>query len=274
MNLIASKASGRSTQGINLRSLSTGGTLSKAIKSSSEPKLENSSKQNNNQSSVNSDIAYSSNAFFNDKTSLSSAASDQSKLLGAIRSFTASSTPTQALSSEAKTPWLSKGAESSKLPGLNQSFGSEKFSENSGGSRRPAVPDLPKLPEKHTGETDPLVPNPDGIKLTESEFDVIRYTNKLRELQGKDPLIVKQNLTETADLSSDRMKARGQMVHGLTSGWNGENIAWGQQSAEEVVTAWKNSPGHYKNMMGDFTHIGVGDTKERDGSVYWTQQFS
>ena len=26
-----------------------------------------------------------------------------------------------------------------------------------------------------------------------------------------------------------------------------------------VVEAWRNSPGHYKNMIGDYTHIGVGN---------------
>jgi uncharacterized protein YkwD len=279
MSLTASQTPAKLSQGLNSKSFTASSAVSKAIKtnSASNNNSENSPKENSNQASVNSSFAVSFQAVSKERTSISSAALDQSNLSQAISSFGSKFSAldsSSASSSQPKSSWLSGGAvdpESSK----NNSR-SEPESNNNGSNRSQGqtVPDLPKLPEKHTGETDPLVPNPEGIKLTQSEFDVIRYTNKLRQMAGKDPLIVKQNLTDTADLSSDRMKAKGQMVHGLTSGWNGENIAKGQRSAEEVVNSWKNSPGHYKNMMGNFQYIGVGDTQDREGSVYWTQQFS
>lgn len=47
----------------------------------------------------------------------------------------------------------------------------------------------------------------------------------------------------------------------------GENVAWNQRSVEQVVTAWKNSPGHCRNIMNpDFRFMGL--AVER---WYWTQ---
>lgn len=50
---------------------------------------------------------------------------------------------------------------------------------------------------------------------------------------------------------------------------DGENIARGQTSAQQVTNAWMNSPGHRANILNeDFTHIGVGYVEEGN---YWTQ---
>ncbi len=47
----------------------------------------------------------------------------------------------------------------------------------------------------------------------------------------------------------------------------GENIAWGYESATEVVLGWKTSPGHCRNMMDrDFTEMGGGKF-----GTYWVQ---
>lgn len=55
----------------------------------------------------------------------------------------------------------------------------------------------------------------------------------------------------------------------------GENIAYGPESAEEVVAGWLSSPGHCENIMdGRFQHIGVGVAVGRGrGRVYWVQDF-
>ncbi|GAA3328549.1 hypothetical protein GCM10020331_072940 [Ectobacillus funiculus] len=58
---------------------------------------------------------------------------------------------------------------------------------------------------------------------------------------------------------------------GISYSYAGENIAKGQRSADEVVTAWMNSPGHRANILnGNYTHIGIGHTSSQD---YWTQMF-
>lgn len=55
----------------------------------------------------------------------------------------------------------------------------------------------------------------------------------------------------------------------------GENIAWGQRSPQEVVTAWMNSEGHRANIMNaKFTTIGVGYYQNANGTNYWCQLFT
>ena len=64
---------------------------------------------------------------------------------------------------------------------------------------------------------------------------------------------------------SDRIAAEGYPSPG------GENIAQGQLDAQDVVTAWLNSPGHRRNIEDcSFTTIGVGLA---GADRYWTQDF-
>lgn len=55
----------------------------------------------------------------------------------------------------------------------------------------------------------------------------------------------------------------------------GENIAWGQRSPEEVMTAWMNSSGHRANIMNpNYTTLGVGYYENTNGTRYWCQLFT
>ena len=55
----------------------------------------------------------------------------------------------------------------------------------------------------------------------------------------------------------------------------GENIAYGQRTPQEVVTAWMNSPGHRANIMnGSFGKLGVGVYQGSNGTIYWAQLFT
>ena len=56
---------------------------------------------------------------------------------------------------------------------------------------------------------------------------------------------------------------------------SGENIAYGPESAEEVVAGWLDSPGHCANIMEPkFEHIGVGLASGRKRNrIYWVQTF-
>lgn len=47
-----------------------------------------------------------------------------------------------------------------------------------------------------------------------------------------------------------------------------ENIAEGQTTPSQVVSAWVNSPGHCADLMGDYTRTGVGFVNN-----YWVQDF-
>jgi uncharacterized protein YkwD len=62
---------------------------------------------------------------------------------------------------------------------------------------------------------------------------------------------------------------------GYLSRLTGENIAYGPESAEEVVAGWLASPGHCENIMEpSFRDIGVGvATGRKRGQIYWVQTF-
>jgi uncharacterized protein YkwD len=57
----------------------------------------------------------------------------------------------------------------------------------------------------------------------------------------------------------------------------GENIAFGQRDVRQVMEAWIDSPGHFKNLITpDFEHFGYAELDGRlDGSTgkFWTQNF-
>ena len=62
---------------------------------------------------------------------------------------------------------------------------------------------------------------------------------------------------------------------GITYKGAGENIAWGQNSPEEVMKAWMNSQGHRANILNpNFTKIGVGHYQNAKGTNYWAQLFT
>lgn len=56
----------------------------------------------------------------------------------------------------------------------------------------------------------------------------------------------------------------------------GENVAYNfgfSNPAQTAVNGWLNSPGHYANIMGNFTITGVGVAKNLRGEYYFTQIF-
>ena len=52
-----------------------------------------------------------------------------------------------------------------------------------------------------------------------------------------------------------------------------ENVASGPMGAREVVDGWLHSPGHRRNIEGDFRLTGIGLAEGRNGMIYFTQIF-
>ena len=65
------------------------------------------------------------------------------------------------------------------------------------------------------------------------------------------------------------------MRRGYTPRLTGENIAYGPDSAEEVVAGWLHSSGHCENIMdARFRDTGIAFAVDRaSGAVYWVQDF-
>ncbi|WP_435738241.1 CAP domain-containing protein [Cellulosimicrobium sp. PMB13] len=112
---------------------------------------------------------------------------------------------------------------------------------------------------------------------------VVELTNAERAAAGCGPLAVDDRLTAAAQLHSEDMLAQDYFDHTSLDGrspWDraeaqgyenpgAENIAKGQATAEEVVRAWMDSPGHRANILDcDLREIGVGHAER-----VWTQLF-
>ena len=128
------------------------------------------------------------------------------------------------------------------------------------------------------------IPNIDNVKSVEQT--VLTLVNKERAKLGLNGLQMDWELQRTARYKSQDMRDKGYFSHqsptygspfdmmkafGIKYRTAGENIAQGQQTAEQVMKSWMNSAGHRKNILSkDFTHIGVGYVSNGN---YWTQMF-
>ena len=66
----------------------------------------------------------------------------------------------------------------------------------------------------------------------------------------------------------------GQIMKACKLTGASENIAWNYRSGTKAVRAWKNSPGHARNMRAPaMRYIGVGAVKDDDGQWWVAQVF-
>ena len=67
----------------------------------------------------------------------------------------------------------------------------------------------------------------------------------------------------------DRIKKKLGPIHVAA-----ENVASGPMGAREVVDGWLHSPGHRRNIEGDFRLTGIGLAYGKRGMIYFTQIFT
>ncbi len=139
----------------------------------------------------------------------------------------------------------------------------------------------PEVKPEPTPEPTPEV-NP---SINNFEMRVVELTNAERAKYGLGALQMDNELSKVAKLKSQDIQSKGYFDHnsptygspfdmmkqfGISYRSAGENIAKGQRTPEQVVNAWMNSEGHRKNILGSFTHIGIGYL---DNGNVWTQLF-
>jgi uncharacterized protein YkwD len=119
------------------------------------------------------------------------------------------------------------------------------------------------------------------------ETEILKFVNEDRHLHGLRSLQMNAMESSLASRHSQDMAA-GKVKFGhdgfnsrarsiqksLGSTEIGENVASGQMTAREVVDGWLKSPGHKKNIEGDFTLTGIGYARSKKGDIYFTQIFS
>ncbi len=130
-----------------------------------------------------------------------------------------------------------------------------------------------------------FAPNDSNASLLQ---DVYNLTNQFRKSKGLPALIIRNDLNDIAQKhSSDMARGRVGFGHGGFAKRNSqakgkiktinsfaENVAYGVTTGKAVVTMWKNSSGHRKNMLGDYKYIGIGIAKDRQGRIFYTQVFA
>ncbi len=52
-----------------------------------------------------------------------------------------------------------------------------------------------------------------------------------------------------------------------------ENVAFNYKDAHDVVKNWLLSPGHKKNIVGNYNLTGIGVARDKQGKIYFTQIF-
>lgn len=136
--------------------------------------------------------------------------------------------------------------------------------------------------------------------LDSIEIEFMRLINEYRAANGLGCLSISPTMDVAADWMSREMGEQGFFSHneppcdesGCTgrdpfdritdfghTGWHtaGENIAAGFTTAQDVFEAWRNSPGHNANMLGEnFTAMGIARVEVPGSSfgIYWTNDFS
>jgi uncharacterized protein YkwD len=132
-----------------------------------------------------------------------------------------------------------------------------------------------------------LHPGNRGRNMENMESDILKYVNEDRISRGLSPLKMNQLESSLAakhshDMSVGKVKfghdgfnARAKAIQkALGSMEVGENVAEGSMTAREVVDGWLHSPGHKKNIEGNFTLTGIGYASDKKGDIYFTQIFS
>src|SRR5277367_2196591 len=113
------------------------------------------------------------------------------------------------------------------------------------------------------------------------ETEILQYVNEDRKLHNLSSLQLNDMESSLATKHSRDM-ATGKVKFGH-EGFNsrakaiqkslgaievGENVASGPMTAREVVDGWLNSPGHKKNIEGNFMLTGIGYARDKKGNIY------
>lgn len=134
-----------------------------------------------------------------------------------------------------------------------------------------------KPPATSSTTTTTTVAGGDYNSSLEAQF--VALINDHRADQGLAPLTRSGSLDSEARAWSKQMASEGEIFHSdlgrLLGPWSsvGENVAVGG-SVTGLFNALVASDGHNANMLGDFTHIGVGVWVDAGGTLWTTHLFA
>jgi len=141
----------------------------------------------------------------------------------------------------------------------------------------------PKAPATPTPTTAPAATSPAGNVAagyqSGAEGEFVGLINSRRDAVGLASLSRSGSLDSHARESAKRMAEQGSISHSdigaLIPPWAsvGENVGSGG-SVSGIFNALAASAGHDANMLGDFTHIGVGVWRDEQGALWTAHVFA
>jgi len=112
--------------------------------------------------------------------------------------------------------------------------------------------------------------------------EILELVNEERAKHSLQPLKMDKDLEKAAKIRNDEImtvfshtRPNGSKFFTVSHKAKSENLAAGQKTPKEVVSAWMESPGHRKNILNpDSTIIGISYKKTNTGyKNYWVQLF-
>jgi uncharacterized protein YkwD len=119
------------------------------------------------------------------------------------------------------------------------------------------------------------------------ERGVLIHITQYRHAHGLPPLTMDERISKQArqhskDMAQHAMpfghqqfKTRINTLYKQFKNVNGgaENVAYNYKDAQTVVANWVTSPGHKRNIVGQYNLTGIGIAKDSKGKIYYTQMF-
>jgi uncharacterized protein YkwD len=116
---------------------------------------------------------------------------------------------------------------------------------------------------------------------------VLVNINKYRQKSGlsslkMDDRIIKEAKNHSIDMANHTVpfghkyfKTRIDKLHSQIKNSNAgaENVAYNYKDAQDVVKNWLRSPGHKRNIDGNYNLTGIGIARDGKGKIYFTQIF-
>lgn len=144
------------------------------------------------------------------------------------------------------------------------------------------------LPDPAPDTSTPSVPDSSTPEADQSMAQqILALVNQERAAAGLSALVLDGSVTQAATVRAGELQSSFSHTRpdgsscftalqqaGVSYRGAGENIAYGQSTAQAVMTAWMNSSGHRANILSEsFTTLGVGYTVV-NGTPYWVQMFT
>lgn len=169
----------------------------------------------------------------------------------------------------------------SKIPSIQKTENSSNNNNPSNDNNSNDNIDNNNNSNSNNSEPKEIIYNNDGLS-----YEVLNIINSTRANNGLNQLIMDNTLIQIAKIRAEEISTKWSHTRPNGNEWwtifsefkirgvFGENLAYGQSTATEVVNDWMQSNTHRANILSSsFNKIGIA-VYNCDGTNYWVQEFS